>query len=380
MDKIKILHCGDLHFDTPFSDLPKSISDIRREELKQTFSNIVTLAIKEKVNIFLLAGDLFDNLRVEKSTLEFMKNQMERLEGIKVFIAAGNHDPYNGNSFYSMIQWPINVYIFKENIEVIEIKELNTVVYGASFKDRYVKSSNLNGFVLNSSYSNHIKLMVLHGEISNQEDGNEYNPITLKQIGESGVDYLALGHRHSFSEFKREGNTTYAYCGCPEARGFDEIGDKGVIIGEIAQNYVDLKFQPICKRRYISKEIDITGCFTNDEIKERILSLIPKNEIEENLYKIILKGQVSEEMIIKERVLENNLKDYFFFVKVKDNTELKVDYKSLAGEFSIKGIFLSKILNAVENSQNDEEKEILELALKLGIQSLSEGEVNLDDN
>lgn len=380
MDKIKILHCGDLHFDTPFSDLPKTISDIRREELKETFSNIVTLAIKERVHIFLLAGDLFDNLRVEKSTLEFMKNQMERLDKVRVFIAAGNHDPYNEKSFYTMIQWPKNVHIFKENIEAVEIKELNTVVYGASFKDRYMKSSNLNDFTVKNIHNNHIKLMVLHGDISNQEDGNEYNPITLKQIGKSGLDYLALGHRHSFSEIKREGNTRYAYCGCPEARGFDEIGDKGVIIGEIAQNYVDLRFHPICKRRYISKEIDITGCFTNDEIKERILLSMSKDKIKENLYKIILKGQVSEEMIIKEKVLENNLKDYFFFVKVKDSTELKVDYESLIGEFSIKGIFLSKIFNAMKNVENDEEKEILELALKLGIQSLSEGEVNLDDN
>lgn len=381
MDKVKILHCGDMHFDTPFSDLPKEISEIRREELKETFSSIVTLAKQEKVNIFFIAGDLFDNLRVEKSTLEFIKAQMERLGNIKVFIAAGNHDPYNEQSFYSMIQWPANVHIFGESLECVEIEELNTVVYGISFKDRYIKSSNLKGFKCDKKHNNKIKLMVLHGDISNQEDGNEYNPITLNDINDSELDYIALGHRHSFSEVKREGNTYYAYSGCPEARGFDELGEKGVIIGEVGKKYVNLNFYPICKRRYFEREIDVTGCFTHDEIKERIFGNIPKEEIEAgNLLKILLKGQVSEEILIKEKVLENKIKESFFFVKVKDKTTIKIDYETLAQEFSIKGIFASKILGAMENSEDNEEKEILQLALKLGIQSMSEGDVMLDDN
>lgn len=381
MDKVKVLHCGDMHFDTPFSDLPREISEIRREELKETFGNIVTLAKKEKVDLFFIAGDLFDNLRVEKSTLEFIKNQMERLGSIKVFIAAGNHDPYNEQSFYSMIEWPENVHIFGEGLEAIEIEELNTVVYGTSFKDKYIKTSNLKGFICDSKYNDSIKLMVLHGDISNMENGNEYNPITLSHINNSKVDYIALGHRHSFSEIKREGNTYYAYSGCPEARGFDELGDKGVIIGEVGKNYVSLNFHSVCKRRYFEREVDVTGCFTNEEIKERILLNISKEERQEgNLFKILLKGQVSEEMLIKEKVIENKIKDKFFFVKVKDATTLKVDYETLSEEFSIKGIFSAKILRAMEDSQGTEENEILQLALKLGIQSLSEGEVMLDDN
>ena len=43
------------------------------------------------------------------------------------------------------------------------------------------------------------------------------------------MDYIALGHIHKFSGIKRIGNTYYAYSGCPEGRGFDEEGDKGII-------------------------------------------------------------------------------------------------------------------------------------------------------
>lgn len=380
MKAIKILHCADLHFDTPFRDLSREISEIRKEEIKETFSNIVRLANDEKVDIFFIAGDLFDNLRAEKTTLEFIRSSMESLKNIKVFIAAGNHDPYSHNSFYSMIQWPENVYIFNEEIEAVEIPELNTIVYGASFKEKYIKSSNLKDFKASKDYENHTKLMVLHGDISQSGGGNEYNPITLEEIEKSSVDYLALGHRHSFSNVNRVGNTYYAYSGCPEARGFDEVGEKGVIIGEVSKNYVNLEFRSVCKRRYHIKEIDITGLFTSDEIKDKIISSISSKEMKDDLFKIILKGEVSEELVIREKVIENKIKDSFFFIKIIDNTSLKVDYEALRGEFSIKGIFSSKILKEISECADEEEKEILNLALKLGIQSLSEGEVSLDEN
>ncbi|SHK67343.1 DNA repair exonuclease SbcCD nuclease subunit [Clostridium cavendishii DSM 21758] len=380
MNAIKILHCADLHFDTPFGDLSREISEIRKEEIKETFSKIIKVAKSEKVDMFFIAGDLFDNLTAEKSTLEFIRSAMESLNDIKVFIAAGNHDPYSTNSFYSMIQWPENVYIFNEDIEAVEIPELNTVVYGASFKEKYIKSSNLKGFIADKKYENHIKLMILHGDISQTEGGNEYNPITLEQIEKSSVDYLALGHRHSFSNVNRVGNTYYAYSGCPEARGFDELGDKGVIIGEVSKNYVNLEFRPVCKRRYRIKEIDITGLFTSDEIKDKIISSLSSKEMEDDLFKIILKGEVSEEFIIREKVIENKLKENFFFIKIIDNTSLKVDYEALRGEFSIKGIFSSKLLKEIAECEDEDEKEVLNLALKLGIQSLSEGEVSLDEN
>lgn len=136
MKKVKILHCSDIHFDTPFKELPKEIGTMRRAELRESFSKIMNRGIDEKVDLVLLAGDLFDNDTIEKSTLTFIKDQMDKLKkhNIRVFISAGNHDPYNKKSFYNMVNLGENVHIFKDEIERIEIPELNTVVYGASFK------------------------------------------------------------------------------------------------------------------------------------------------------------------------------------------------------------------------------------------------------
>lgn len=379
MDRVKILHFSDLHFDTPFKDLPGDLGQIRRLELRECFSKIVDLAIKEKIEILLMAGDLFDNLTVEKNTLTFIQREIQRLGNIKIFIAAGNHDPYNEKSFYKMIEWGKNVHIFKENIEEINIPELNVVVYGASFKDKYIRTSQLKDFSIPSNNSDKINLMVLHGTISSVQEGEEYNPLTLDSIAKSKVDYLALGHIHGFSGINRVHNTYYAYSGCPEGRGFDELGEKGVILGEVGKHYVDLKFIPLSKRKYFVEEVDITECFTIEDIKTNIIKCIDKKDSLENLYKIVLKGELNEEIKVSEKLLERMLKANFFFIKVEDRTSLKVNKEKLKNEFSLKGVFCSKILDEIKMCSNDSEKEDLELAFKIGMQSLCQGEVNLDD-
>lgn len=379
MDKVKILHFSDLHFDTPFKDLPGDLGQIRRLELRECFSKIIDLAIQENVKILLMAGDLFDNLTVEKNTLTFIQREIQRLGNIKMFIAAGNHDPYNEKSFYKMIDWGENVYIFKENIEFIEIPELNAVVYGASFKEKYIRTSQLKDFIIPKSNLDKINIMVLHGTISSSHEGEEYNPITIDSIGESKVDYLALGHIHAYSGINRVNNTHYAYSGCPEGRGFDELGEKGVILGQVGNHHVDLKFVPLSRRKYYVEEVDVTGCYTIEDIKSRVIKNIDTKESLDNLYKVVIKGELSEEIKISEKLLEKMLKSNFFFVKVEDKTTLKVDKEKLKNEFSLKGIFCSKILEEIEKSLDDNEREELELAFKIGMQSLCQGDVNLDD-
>lgn len=374
MDKIKILQTGDLHFDTPFKDLNKELSLISKEELLEVFIKIIDTCIFENIQVLLLTGDIFDNLTVDKKTLIFIKNQLERIIDIKVFISPGNHDPYNETSFYRLIDWPSNVYIFKNGIESHVIEDLNLIVWGAAFNEKYIRKSILKNINIDERY---INIMTIHGDISNTDDGNDYNPMTLKDIGDSNLDYIAIGHRHTFSEIKKERNTFYAYAGCPQGRGFDELGDKGIIIGEISKNFADLKFRKMSKRNYYHIEIDISGSLGYEEIKNKILSQIKKEDRENNFYKIDLKGEIESYLNINEKVILEKIKDDFYFVKLKDKTEVKLDLDKILKDYSIKGVYARKILE--KQKEQEEDEEIIKMALKLGIQSLSDGEVKLND-
>lgn len=375
MNKVKVLHCADLHFDTPFKELSKEVSDTSKNELLEVFKKIIDLAIEENIEVLLIAGDVFDNLTVNKNTLFFISDQIKRIKNIKVFISPGNHDPYNEKSFYSMINWPENVYIFKGDMEFKEVKELNLIIWGAGFRNNYENETLLKSINVEN---NKINIMLLHGEIIYANSKNEYNPIYINDIYKSNIDYIALGHRHKFSGILKEGMTTYAYSGCPQGRGFDEEGEKGVIIGEVYKGGTNLSFLPVCKRKYITKEIDITGTNNYDEVIFKLLSDLSDEEIHKNFYKIILKGELKEHFNLKESVLIEKLKNKFYYIKIINDTSIEVNLTELSRDYSIKGMFIAKILEKLKDA-SDDDKEILKLALKMGIQCLSEDEVNLND-
>lgn len=374
MKKIKILHTADIHFDTPFSGMTPKEALKSKEELKQVFEKIIKITLEKEVDILLIAGDIFDNLSVNRTTLYFIKSCFEIINKVNVFISPGNHDPFNEKSFYNIVEWPDNVHIFKSSMEMVILDDLDTVVWGAGFNVPHVKKSLLKDVKRAEGYNN---ILVLHGEIANTQEGNEYNPITEEEIGKSNVDYVALGHRHKFSEIKKIENTYYCYSGCPQGRGFDELEDKGVVFIELQNKFLETSFIRTSIRNYYEIEVNIQGCFGYNEVKNKIISSISSEDRKNNFYKIILIGEISEEFTLNEEFLEELLMNEFYFVKVIDKSELKLDINKLIEGYSLKSIFAKKIYERLEEAQTEEEREIITLALKIGLQSISGEEVKI---
>lgn len=376
MKKVKIVHAADLHFDTPFNDMDEEQRNRNKEELREVFSNIISFCKEKSVDILLLAGDIFDNLTLSKQTLYFIESSLSLIEDTRVFISPGNHDPYGNKSFYKLVNWPKNVHIFKENLEKVYIKELDTNIWGAGFNNKYINKSIIKDF---SYYGNEINIMVIHGELSSLEDGNEYNPITTSHIAQSNMDYIALGHRHSFSGIMKEGRTYYAYSGCPQGRGFDETGDKGIIYGYVSKGIVDLNFIKTSKRNYEEVTVDITSCVNYDSVKEKILSNIDENKRKNNLYKIVLRGEVGENFNIDENILKMKLENDFYYCKIIDKTSISLNLEEILKGYSVKSIFINKLISKLNETEDEDEKEIIKMAIKIGISSLLEDEVNMGD-
>ncbi|MEQ8197313.1 MAG: DNA repair exonuclease [Clostridiaceae bacterium] len=375
MDRVRIIHAADFHFDSPFKELSGILGEKRNEDIKKTFESIIDKAREEQTNILLLCGDIFDNNSVKKSTLEFIKSQFETLESTKVFIAAGNHDPLGGSSFYRIFNWPDNVHIFSDEMETVVLEDIKTVVHGISFSSSYEYKSLLRDFKTDEKYKDYINIMALHGEITTSS-GNEYNPVTLQEIGQSGLNYLALGHRHGFSGIRQEGETFYAYSGCPEGRGFDESGEKGIIIGEVFKEGVALDFMPLSRRTYNLREFDLGGYRSQEQLIKGISEAFEGENTGKNFYKIILTGCIDEEVAINIKTLHYRLKEQFYFLKIKDETKITLDLEEIRKENSLRGIFFRKMALKIEIA-SEEERPLLEEALKLGLEALREEEVSL---
>ncbi len=369
MSAVKILHCADLHIGASVSFLGEKSSS-RQMETLLTFERICDTASKENVKIVLISGDLFDSNKIPESFFERVISKMAEKSDIYFVISLGNHDPLNFSSPFWNAKMPENIKLFSDKDGVFPIGD-NVDVYGRSFCEVLEKGEDK--FSLNPDPEK-INIMCIHGEYGL---GGMQNPITDDFIINSGMDYIALGHVHQKSTPKKIGNTYIAYSGCPEGLGFDELGEKGVYIGEIDKNYCNISFVKTAKRMHIEEKIDVTSCENSPEIYEKIIeTLIGKygESYTENLYKIILCGEIKEDTEINLTEIKERLKEKVYFVKIKDKTGIKFNLDALKNEVSLKGIFVSNMLKKAE--ENPEIKEEIEEALKIGLKAFS-GEVEI---
>ena len=248
---IKIIHGADFHLDSPFSGLTPERAAQRRGEQRELLDRLAALAREKQADLVLLAGDLLDSERVFRETAQALSTALASIP-CPVFIAPGNHDFYGPRSVWTALDWPENVHIFDE-LEQVELP--GCTLWGRAFSDPHQAACPLEGIAVPDDGRLH--LAVLHGNVGGAE--GDYGPITPGDIAASGLDYLALGHVHQSSGLQREGETFWAYPGCPEGRGFDETGEKGVLYLEAEPGRVTAQFVPLAKVRYEIFTVDITG-------------------------------------------------------------------------------------------------------------------------
>lgn len=359
MKTVKIVHSGDFHLDSPLTLHNINFRSQRKEELLNTVERIVSLAVKEKADLILLTGDLFDSMRVSRKTLLYLQKEFMRFPG-RIFIAPGNHDPYTPESPYATFSFPEHVHIFS-SYEEVYLEELDCVVCGAGFQSGYVKES----LFENRSCSTpaEIRILLMHGDVT--EGASLYNPVSCENIRQSGFSYIALGHRHSFSGILSEGSTQYAYAGIPEGRGFDETGEKGVLVGSIYSNGSALQFKPLSRRTYEILEVDISSLLTTQEIFSKIRSSL-RNET--SIYRILLCGQVSPYLSIDFAHLSLMLYEKLPDFELRDETTLAGDTLSFPPH-SLRGIFMELLSEKRESS----DKEFWNEVEKTGLAALLPG-------
>ncbi len=376
MNLVKILHCADIHIGAAESSLG-ALSDSRRAETLITFEKTINLAKEENVDILLIAGDLFNSNNIEKAFTDRVFECFASIPDIKIVYAAGNHDPLNADSPFTKYTLPQNLFVLDTKDCFIEFDDLKTRVYGKSFKEVYMQG--VDHFSLDTD-DNFINIMCIHGELRS-DLGSDYNSITSDFIKTSGMDYIALGHVHKRTDVGKIGDTYVAYCGCPEGQGFDELGEKGVYIGELSKGVCNLQFVPIAKRMHIAENIDISGLSSSNEVADKVLQHIKEkysDTFADNLYKIILIGELDEGTNLSLPEVSTRLNDTLYFAKLRDKTEIKVDFEVLSQENTLKGIFVRNMLARIENAESQEEKTKLKYSLSIGIKAFS-GEVNYDE-
>ena len=356
---VRFIHGADFHLDSPFSGLTPQQAAQRRGEQRELLDRLAGLARERQAQLVLLSGDLLDSQQVYAETAQALSRCLGSIP-CPVLIAPGNHDCLVPGSVYSTLDWPDNVHIFfSDAMEGVHLPQLNCTVYGRAFLEPRQDRSPLAGF--HAEEDGTFRLGCLHGDTA---PNSPYGPLTQEEMAASGLHYLALGHIHQASGLQRAGETFWAYPGCPEGRGFDELGEKGVLCLEGEPGRVTAQFVPLCKRRYERRTVDLTG---QPDPLAAILAALP-GDTGEDIYRLILTGEGETPDLA---ALEQALAPRFFSLQLQDRTRLPVDLWRRREEDTLTGLFLRELWPLC---QADPDNRIYQLAARFGLAALEGGE------
>lgn len=357
---MKFMHMADMHFDAPFTVLNtrSKLGEKRRLEQRETFKKIITYIKENNIEYLFISGDLYEHEYIRETTIRYINSLFEEIPNTKVYITPGNHDPYTQNSMYKNFNWNSNVKIFSSNVEIVENEDAD--IYGFGFNDFYCKDSEIENIKIKNE--NKINILITHGTV---EGGNitnlEYNPLNKNRLKQLGFDYIALGHIHK-PDYDSEEKQRIVYPGSTISLGFDELGEHGVILGNLTKDNIHIEFLSMDTREFKEIGIDVTEIYSVEELIEKINEI----DIESNVfYKIILKGKRNFEINIYNLykfILSENI------IKIKDGTEINIDINKISQEVNLKGLFLTEILNDEATGKID--KNITEKIIEIGLDVL----------
>lgn len=357
---MKILHCADVHLDSAMErNLSPAAARQRNAEICRTFGRMVTFAREENVGLVLIAGDLFDTRRASRRTAEYVLDLVRQLDGVDFLYLRGNHD--EGRDVFSGLELPANFKTFTSQWQ--SFRYGNVVVTGLELNGDNALTL-YDSLELNREDFN---IVMLHGQDS-VRPGEEL--IALPLLRGKYIDYLALGHLHSYRSGRLDDRGIWCYPGCLEGRGFDECGEKGFVLLDTDSGSFRPEFHPFAFRRLHEVDVDVTQLQTLSAIHaamETAAAGIPQQDA----VKFNLRGACTPQTRVDPDYLKRMLEDRYYFVKVKDQTRLRIDPETYAHDLSLKGEFIRMVM---ASDRPEPEKEAIILA---GLRALSGEEVAL---
>lgn len=349
---MKFIHMADMHLGA-LPDAGKSWAETRAKELWDTFSDICEACNRERADLLLIAGDLFDRQPLKKELKE-VAYLLGKLTRTQVVWMAGDSDYLREKDIYARYPWPEHVHFFSgEQLDKIYFSFLDTEVWGMSYAHAQISEPVYDELSpeLNETYH----ILLGHG------GDEEHIPIRQKMLATAGFDYVALGHQYTPKIWERE---KCAYAGSPEPLAAGDEGSHGYILGEITPEGTRLRLVPIARRTYKKLELSVNASATTQSLLEELRGCLAAEGMA-NLFTVVLTGNCSpaEELDTDALLAAGNI------LEVIDNTRPEFDLAELSGEHG--NDLIGKYIERMK--RYPKEDAVAGLALDYGVSALLGG-------
>lgn len=382
---MKFIHIADVHLGvTPDTGMPWS--ETRSRDIWNSFRFVIEQARKQRVDLLLIAGDLFHRQPLKRELKEIAAWFAE-IPDTEVVLIAGNHDYLHPKSYYRSFDWSENVqFIGTRDLTAVSLDRIHTTVWGCSFWDqedaRAVYNSDIlqkilqNGNTIRNHREAEYDVSLTRESFGRFADAGQtdqrrknfqillghggddrHHPFRANDIVAAGFDYAAFGHIHKAAQLI-PGKVVMA--GSLEPTDCNDFGPHGFWMGELTERGTSVSFYPIKKCEYIRQEINVTPDLSAYAVAERVRQELQNREAYQ-ISHIVLRGYRDAEVELP----LDEIAEMERVVRVVDETEPDYQFDLLKQKYN--GTLLQKYIEVMEQCPN---LELRKKALYYGVQAI----------
>jgi DNA repair exonuclease SbcCD nuclease subunit len=390
---LRLLHTADVHLGARHADLGDAAA-AQRERQFAAFAASVDLALSERVDLFLVAGDLFDSNVQPRRSVERVAAELARLvqSRVRAVLIPGTHDVYDRSSVYraydlaAMAGAPEGgdlLTVLTPERPWVHLDACDIVVHGPVFATKRAPHSPLRDLASVRTPDATWRVGLVHAALAipGRTDHDEV-VITTDEIAASGLDYLALGHWHGAQVAKARG-VTYAYAGAPEPVALDQDKAGKVLLvtldKRVGEKTVAVEERVVGRTTFERIDVDAATVESQPALVARLRAAADGDRVLD----VRLIGVRPDELDLDTTEIEEALRTGYLRVRVRDASQAPLTRGALPPPETIAGAFIRTVearIAALEGSADTAGvREAAELrdALRLGRLLLAGREVTL---
>jgi DNA repair exonuclease SbcCD nuclease subunit len=382
----RMLHLADARLGARHLDLGDAAS-AHRERQFAALAAAVDIAIAEKVELVLVAGDLFATGVASRRTVERAAAEIGRLvaQGIRTVILPGRNDPYDRASLYrahdlaalaGVRDGDDLVTVLTTSGPVVHVAALDLVV-GGLVAAGAEEAADLGTITSNLAAAPSATWRIGMVHAAPEAAGGRLAPAV---IAATGLDYLALGGATSQAT-GHEGDVAWGVPGPPEQVLVDLPEPGGVLLVSFALDggtkAVSVERRTTGRATHRAETVDVATL----ESQQALVDWLRGSADPDQLLDVHLTGSIPDSLPLEPADVEDQLRGDYLKVRVHDSSQPALTTGELPPGDTVAGAFIRSVegriadLEATAGSVAGEEAGALREVLRLGRRVLAGEEV-----